>query len=145
MSFSRLFFVPCIAIIITHILVHQQMDTIYKESLITQACNCSTYFSSKSPSSERHNKKPHKTNKYTYNSRIHCVRNRNYTTEAWVSSLASSCWGVCGENAAGTVFCPSIRITQLFPISIFLPLIHTHTSLIYHRCYIILVADIVVK
>jgi hypothetical protein len=138
-----MFFVPCIAIMITHILVHQQMDTIYIESLITQACNSSTYFSSKSPSSERHNTKPHKTN--TSNSRIHCVRNLNYTTEAWVSSLVSSCWGVCGENATGTGFCPGIRITKLFPINIFLPVIHTHTSLIYHRCYIILAVYIVVK
>ena len=48
-----------------------------------QACNSATYFSSKLPSSERHNTKAHKTN--TFSSHVRCVCNRNYTAEAWVS------------------------------------------------------------
>ena len=113
------------------------------ESLIPKACNSPTCFSSKSPSSDKYNTKAHKTN--TSSSHIHCVCNRNYTAETWVSSLASSCWDFCGENGNGTGFCPSIRIRQLFPINIFLPVIHTHMSLIYHRCYIILAVDIVLN
>jgi len=87
------------------------------ESLIPKACNSPTCFSSKSPSSDKYNTKAHKTN--TSSSHIHCVCNRNYTAETWVSSLASSCWDFCGENGNGTGFCPSIRIRQLFSYQYF--------------------------
>jgi len=71
--------------------------------------------------------------------------NKNLSQCKNLGSLASSCWDFCGENDTGTGFCPSIRIHQLFLINIFLPVIHTHTLLIYHRCYKILAFDIVVK
>jgi hypothetical protein len=49
------------------------------------------------------------------------------------------------KMARGRVFVQVSEYVIFFLSIFFLPVIHTHTSLIYHRCYIISAVDTVVK